>query len=308
MPRYHQAILAACPTAWDEREELDEGIFRREVQMVLAAGYPDLYVFGTGSEGYAVDTRRFTQVARVFWDEVKGPGTFPMIGVIGLSTANIVERLRIAHEIGFRTFQISLPSWGPLNDDELLRFFVDVCGTFPDSTFLNYNLPRVKRVLTGRDYARILREVPNLVATKTTAGGLAGAEELVTNAPELMHFMGEGNFPHGCMFGEVGLLSSYGEVAPGKSRQLFEAGVRRDVATLFDLQTQFQTFSTDLWSVGSAGPHMDGAYDKMLIKLGMLPEFPLRLLSPYQGFTDDDYRAFKRVLDEKYADWLAPAL
>ena len=307
MARYPQAILAACPTAWDEREELDEAIFRREVRMVLGAGFNHLYVFGTGSEGYAVDTRRFTHVARVFWDEVKGEGTFPMIGVIGLSTANIVERLRIAYDIGFRTFQISLPSWGPLNDDELLRFFVDVCGTFPDCQFLNYNLPRVKRVLTGGDYARILREVPNLVATKTTGGGLAAAEELVTNSPELMHFMGEGNFPHGCMYGPVGLLSSYGEVAPAKSRQLFQAGVTRDVARLFELQTQFQTFGSDLWSVGSPGPHMYGAYDKILIKLGMLPEFPLRLLSPYQGFTEADYRAFKRVLDEKYADWLAPA-
>ena len=44
--------------------------------------------------------------------------------------------------------------------------------------------------------------------------------------------------------------------------------------------------------------------DKMLTKLGMLPELPLRLLSPYQSFTDDDYRAMKRVLHEKWAAWI----
>ena len=38
---------------------------------------------------------------------------------------------------------------------------------------------------------------------------------------------------------------------------------------------------------------MDGAYDKMLTKLGMLPDFPLRLLPPYQSFTDEDYLAMK---------------
>ena len=53
------------------------------------------------------------------------------------------------------------------------------------------------------------------------------------------------------------------------------------------------------------GVHMDGAYDKMLVKLGMLPEFPLRLLSPYTGYTEEDYRACRRVLDERYPDWLA---
>jgi hypothetical protein len=36
----------------------------------------------------------------------------------------------------------------------------------------------------------------------------------------------------------------------------------------------------------------------------MLPEFPLRLLSPYQGFTDDDYQACKRFLASEYEDWL----
>jgi hypothetical protein len=44
----------------------------------------------------------------------------------------------------------------------------------------------------------------------------------------------------------------------------------------------------------------------MLVKLGMLPEFPLRLLSPYQSFTDADYQACKRFLEDRYSDWLAP--
>jgi hypothetical protein len=53
-----------------------------------------------------------------------------------------------------------------------------------------------------------------------------------------------------------------------------------------------------------AGPHMDGAFDKMLVKLGMLADFPLRLLSPYQAFDDADYQACRKAL-EPYAEWLA---
>jgi dihydrodipicolinate synthase/N-acetylneuraminate lyase len=241
-------------------------------------------------------------VARAFWDEANR--AHPMIGVIGLSTGNIVERLRIAYDIGFREFQISLPSWGPLNDDELLRFFVDVCGTFSDAIFLHYNLPRTKRVLNGTEYARLIREVPNLVATKNTAGGLPVADDLLRNSSELMHFMGEGNFAHGAMLGSVGLLATMGELTPGRCREYFDAGVRRDVEPLFRLQTDFERISADLWSVGRKGIHMDGAYDKMLTKLGMLPEFPLRLLSPYQSFTDEDYEAMKAVLDAKWRDWI----
>jgi dihydrodipicolinate synthase/N-acetylneuraminate lyase len=305
MARYPQAILVACPSPWDERFELMESMFREEVRDVLAAGFRHCYVFGTGGEGYAVDTVSFRRVVDVFYEETRGEGVEPMVGVVGLSTAQIVERISYAHGVGFRAFQISLPSWGPLNDTELLRFFTDVCGTFPDSRFLHYNLPRTKRVLTGADYARIIPAVTNLVATKTTGGGLPAAEELLRNAPELQHFMGEGNFPHGAMYGECSLLASYAELSPRMTFALFEAGRTRDMGELMRLQHAFQAMSTDLWAQPAPGPHMDGAYDKMLVKLGMLPDFPLRLLSPYQGFTDADYDACRRLLDERYPDWLA---
>ncbi len=303
MARYPSCMLAACPTAWDEDDRLDEHLFRREVQLVIEGGFDHLYVFGTGSEGYAVDTARFTQVAKAFWEEAGH--VHPMIGVIGLSTANIVERLRIAHDVGFREFQISLPSWGPLNDTELMRFFVDVCGTFPDAVFLHYNLPRTKRVLNGTEYGRLIAEVPNLVATKNTAGGLPVADDLLRNAAELMHFMGEGNFAHGAMLGSVGLLATMGELTPKRCAEYFDAGTRRDVELLFRLQTLFQQLGADIWGAVSSAPHMDGAYDKMLTKLGMLPDFPLRLLSPYQSFTDDDYRAMKQVVEsEPWQAWI----
>ncbi len=308
MARYPQGILVACPSPWDERFELIDKLLREEVRRVLAAGFRHCYVFGTGGEGYAVDTRRFRQVVDVFYEETQGKDVSAMVGVIGLSTPQIIERLEYAHDTGFRMFQISLPSWGPVNDDELLRFFADTCGRFPDSRFLHYNLPRTKRVLGGREYARIIAEVPNLVATKTTGGGIVAAEELLRHAGELQHFMGEGNFPHGSMFGECSLLASYAELSPRMTFALFEAGRTKDTAELMRLQHAFQRLGTDLWAQPAPGPHMDGAYDKMLVKLGMLPEFPLRLLSPYQGFTEADYEACRRFLDSEYRDWLEDAV
>ena len=65
--------------------------------------------------------------------------------------------------------------------------------------------------------------------------------------------------------------------------------------------------ATDLWAAPSSQPHMDGAYDKMLVKLGMLPEFALRLLSPYESFDEDDHRACRELLETRYPDWLEEA-
>ena len=305
MARYPQTILVSCPIPWDEREELIEDLFREEVRRTLALGFTDVYVFGTGGEGYAVDTRRYRQVVEIFRAETRGEGIRPMVGAIGLSTPILIERLRIAHDAGFRTFQISLPSWGPLNDDELIRFFEDVCGAFPDSRFLHYNLGRTKRILSAADYRRLIPRLPNLVATKTTSGELPMAADLVTNAGELQHFMDVNNFPYGAMYGECSLLASYAQLTPHRCRELLEAGRTKDLERLIDLLKGFHQVGLDLWSAPKSGPHIDGCYDKMLCKLGLLPEFPLRLLSPYQGFDESDYQACKRVMETRYPDWLA---
>ena len=303
MARYPQAILVSCEAPWDENEQLIEDVFRREVRSVLQ-NFNHLYVFGTAGEGYAVDTARFQQVVRIFYEETRGADVHPMVGVIGLSTANIVERIAFAYATGFRVFQISMPAWGALNDTEVMTFFRDVCGAFPDAQFLHYNLPRTKRVLEGADYRRLIDAVPNLVATKNTGGGLDRAAALMTQAGELQHFFGETNFPHGCMYGECSLLSSFGPMSPHKTWALFEAGRKGQMVEMFKLQKEFHDMLYGvLGSVLSEG-RIDGAYDKMLVRLGGLEEMPLRLLSPYQCFSEEQYQACKRILHEQFAEWL----
>lgn len=303
MARYPQAILVSCEAPWDEQERLLEDVFRREVRSTLQH-FNHLYIFGTAGEGYAVDTARFQQIVQIFYEETRGDNIHPMVGVIGLSTANIVERIGFAYNTGFRVFQISMPAWGALNDTEVLTFFKDVCGIFPDAQFLHYNLPRTKRVLEGPEYARLIAAVPNLVATKNTGGGLARAASLMQHASELQHFFGEENFPHGCLYGECSLLSSFGPMSPHKAKALFEAGQKRQLEQMFTLQKAFHDMLYDVLGPCLREGRIDGAYDKMLVRLGGLEEMPLRLLSPYQGFTEEQYQACKRVLHEKYADWL----
>ena len=304
MARYPQSILVSCEIPWDEDEQLLEDVFRKEVRRTLSEGFNDLYIFGTAGEGYAIDTARFGQIVKVFYQETRGERVRPMVGIIGLSTANIVERTAIAHDIGFRVFQTALPSWGALNDSEVMTFFRDLCGAFADSQFLHYNLPRAKRVLGGADYQRLIEAVPNLVATKTTAGGIEAASDLMRHASELQHFFGERNFPHGCMYGECSLLASFAPMAPHKTRELFEAGRSRHVEKLFTLQHGFLDMSTDLFGSLRGENRIDGAFDKMIVRLGGLEDMPIRLLSPYQGFSEEQYQVCEAVIHERYPDWI----
>jgi hypothetical protein len=55
-------------------------------------------------------------------------------------------------------------------------------------------------------------------------------------------------------------------------------------------------------SVGD-GPHLDAAYDKILSKVND-SRFPLRLLPPYQGASDDAYLSYQRALSNRFPRWI----
>ena len=290
-----RSILVSCEIPWDERECLLEDIFRTEVRWLLGRGFRNVYIFGTAGEGYAVDTSRFRQIAQVFHEETRGEGILPQVGVIGLSTLAIRERIDVALELGFREFQISLPCWGALNDQELLRFFKDVCLAYPEARFLHYNLLRTKRLLTAADYRKILDEVPNLVATKNTSPDVSHTAALMRDVPELQHFFGEASFPTGCLYGECSLLSSFAPLFPAKTLELFEHACAGRMEALFQSQKEYLSAVYEVIGPMLREQLMDGAYDKALVRLGGLP-MPLRLLSPYEGVREDVFLECQRIL------------
>jgi hypothetical protein len=97
-------------------------------------------------------------------------------------------------------------------------------------------------------------------------------------------------------------------MSPHKAWALFEAGRARRIDEMFTLQKEFHAMLNDVLGPCLAVGRIDGAYDKMLVRLGGLESMPLRLLSPYQGFTEEEYQTCKRVLHEKYPDWVANGL
>ena len=62
-------------------------------------------------DGYALTDRQFQLIVGLFWDEMQHPGLLPMVGVISLSMGQIYKRIRWAHLVGIRRFQISLFIW-----------------------------------------------------------------------------------------------------------------------------------------------------------------------------------------------------
>lgn len=296
-------ILGTACVPWTDQDEFAEELFRKSVRNLLARGLPDLYIFGTAGEGHAVDNRLFRAVAAAFLDEMRDGGGLCQLGVIGLSVPQVKERIEIGLELGYDSFQISFPSWGALNDLEMNRFFDDILGAYPHKTFLHYNLIRGLRKMTGREYAEVAARHPNLVATKSGANPPKQILGLLRHSPELCHFMTEQDFAMASLFGEVGLLISMGALNPERTRSFFEAARQRDLSAVRQATLDYTALNELIHGALNSGAHMDGAYDKLYVKAA-LQEFPLRLLPPYQGASDEEFAAFMDKLRTELPHWL----
>ncbi len=304
MSRFPACILGTAVVPWTPDFQLDEALFRDEIRMLLAADYRHLYIFGTAGEGYAVDDAQFERIARVFVDVMDEGAAVPMVGVISLSLTTILRRIAWARdELGVRLFQVSLPSWGALEDAEVRLFFDTVLRKFEDCQFLHYNLIRARRLVTAAEYAAIAADHPNLVATKNSADSMQRARELLTTASTLRHFLNEWAFAYGSLFAEPGLLISLATMNHAQGKRLLTAGQARDAETLLRMEGELHAISRDLHAIVGEGRTMiDSAYDKVLWWLHD-ERFPLRLLPPYKGASEAAADRFRRVLEERYLHW-----
>lgn len=297
--RYPRSNLTACMLPWTADFQLDVPLFEAQVQTAIEDGYRCLYVMGTAGEGYALSEQRFRQVVELFAKLTVRDSLDPQVGVIGTSMEQVIERIGFAHDQGVRMFQISLPSWGTLDEAEALTFFTTVCGGFPDSRFLHYNLPRAGRIIRGAEYHRIADQVPNLVATKNSSTDYARTADLMKHAPDLQHFFLEGNFAMGCTMGECSLLCSHAALFPKTTWQFFQAGLDNDLPKLFRITALLHDVTRSLFAHCSRSM-IDGCYDKTFLRLRD-ERFPNRVLPPYQGLSEEEFAKCREIFRERFA-------
>jgi hypothetical protein len=292
--RFPPVILSTCLAPWTESYDFDEALFRAQVRRLRSELTEHLYLFGTAGEGYAMTDRMFALITGVFRQEMPDAAN-AMVGVIHLSLATMIERIGTAYDLGFRQFQLSLPSWGALTDAEVDVFFRETCDRFPDCQFLHYNLLHTKRLLTGADYARLSAKHANLVAVKMGGEDLAAMTEILRRAPAIQ-----------CFFTEFAYARLRDEHECGLLLALSAINFRQAKAFFFARGSQLSQRCAELRSIHSAlkaamanDAHMDGAYDKIYVKLHD-PHFPLRLLPPYAGASERAFAAFRDALPQAW--------
>lgn len=305
MSRFPRTVLGTVCLPWAEDGSLDEAVFRRTITNLVHCGLPDLYVFGTAGEGYAVTDTMFRRIALVFAETMReAGGSPPIVGLVSLSLATMIERAQFCLANGISTFQFALPNWAATSDAEMKQVFAELCGRFPEANFIHYNLMRSGRLVRPLEYAELAERHPNLVGTKYGGGDPFMISGLMRHAPMLRHFLTEQGYYLGAPLGECALLTSISSSNPARAREYLQAGATGDATRFTQLYRELCGVLHALLDAAGTS-FIDGAYDKAIHRLTE-PDFPLRLLPPYGSTTVAVFERYRDTLTADFPDWLPP--
>lgn len=181
-PKELAGIIAPMTTPFTARGEIDEAAFRKQIRFLLDAGVHGIAVGGSTGEGHAIDAGEARRLMEVATTEVAGQ--VPVVaGVIVDSTRQAVARAQDLADLDVAALQITPVHYlfRP-SDDNMLQHFRTV-GRATKAPIVIYNVVPWS-YLSPALLIRILRQVPQVVGVKQSAGDLKLFADLMIGAPK----------------------------------------------------------------------------------------------------------------------------
>lgn len=296
-----QGVWAAIPVPWSEDDEVDGVLVRELMRRYRDGGVDGVYTTGTDGEMHVLEMDDFRALVDAFAAGAEETGLPVQVGCTWSHTGGVIERARYARELGIARIQAALPSWVPLSDAEMLRFFAAIQEALPDVDIIHYNIARSGRFLTGSDYRAILRVAPNLRGSKHTGGDVASLIEIVEATPELAHFVVDTQVVPGALFGAKGFYSFIANLSPAFTARLWRHCQGGDWEEAARLRMTADRFFR-AWRSASPEITASPALAKIATRAGIFSDMPLRVRAPYMAGEQTHVDRLRRLLDEEFPD------
>jgi len=135
-----EGIIVPLLTPADGQERVDESAMRALIRHCLEGGADALFIGGTSGMGPLWPMAQWERIMEIAQDEVGN--TAPLLGgVIEMSRARAIERIRVLEHIGYEHMVVT-PTYyiSPEKNDEFLSYF-GACRDATDLNMIIYNIP-----------------------------------------------------------------------------------------------------------------------------------------------------------------------
>ncbi len=300
-----RGVWVAMPTPWQSDGTVDTGIVRELVQRYASAGLHGAYTTGTDGEVHVMEVNELRQLVEPFATASLEVGLPAQVGCGWSHTNGVIERARVASEFGIAMIQVTLPSWIPLNDEELVRFYGAIGDALPDLLLIHYNIMRSGRMLNGADFARVHEVAPGLAGSKHTGGNISLLMDIVDATPGMAHFMVDADIVTGALFGSPGYYSFIANTSPAFALEMMDACERGDWGAAAEHAKLCRRFFRR-WLPMCADINSSSALAKIATAAGILPELPLAIKEPYISGTQRHVEELRMLLQTEFPELIDP--
>jgi dihydrodipicolinate synthase/N-acetylneuraminate lyase len=296
-----RGVWVAMPTPWQADGCVDAGVVRELVQRYAAAGLDGAYTTGTDGEVHVMEIDDLRQLVPPFAAAAAESGLPVQVGCGWSHTNGVIERGRVAREHGIGIIQVTLPSWIPLNDDEVIRFYGAIGDAIPELRLIHYNIMRSGRMMNGADFQRAHAVAPNLAGSKHTGGNISLVAEIIEATPGMAHFMVDSDIVAGALFGSPGYYSFIANVSPSFALAMMNTCDRGDWLDAAKHAKYCQRFFRR-WLPMCPEINSSSALAKIATAAGVFPEMPLVIKEPYTSGSERHVRALRELIQREFPE------
>ena len=225
-------IIPPILTPTDGDDNVDEAGLRGFVDWLIAQGVNGLFVGGSAGEGPLLVEREWQRLAEIVFDQNRGRVPL-LIGVQDTSTRKVLDKVRIARQIGYGYCVATPTFYNPCRAaSEQLRLFAAVVEVAQPMELVAYNIPQLTISAIELDTFCELARRGWIRYCKESSGHLDFLKQLIARGREvgLEVLMGdEMNAMTGLLAGAKGLVNLCINVDPAAYLQLFAAIGRGDL-------------------------------------------------------------------------------
>lgn len=294
-------VWVAMPTPWQADGSVDAGVVRELVQRYAEAGLDGAYTTGTDGEVHVMERHDLEQLVPPFAEAAAAVGLPVQVGCGWAHTNGVIERGRVAREHGVGIVQVTLPSWIPLDDEEIVRFYGAIGQALPELLLIHYNIMRSGRMMSGRDFQRAHAVAPNLAGSKHTGGNISLLTEIIDATPGMAHFTVDSDIVAGGLFGSPGYYSFIANLSPLFALGMMDA-CARGAWTAAAAHAQYCLRFFRRWLPMCTDINSSAALAKIATAAGVFPEMPLAIKEPYTSGTSRHVRELRDLIDREFPE------
>ena len=259
-----------------------------EVDYLIGAKLDGLYTNGTAGEFHNQTEDEFDKIQSIIADKCHTAGMPFQIGAG--HPCPIISLRRIERTVALKpdAFQVILPDWVILNEEEQILFLKKIAETAGEIPIVLYNPPHAKHVLASQEYEKIIKEIPQLIGIKVAGGDKDWYDVMRPLSSKISIFI-PGHFLASGIKNKVarGAYSNVACLSPHGSQQWWEL-MQKNPDEALSIQTHILEFFEECIVPYKNAGYSNPALDKFLAAIGGWSDVGTRLRWPYKWIPADE--------------------